>query len=1139
MNARALIAAALAVSALAAAEAREHRFDFGNGPLAEGCQRVLGSTTYTAERGFGWTSGGGFQERDRGGPNPLLSDMIWSARPATFRVDLPDGIYRIAITTGDMDYDDHGTVATANGGAVAFPPMRPGLKQFMTATVATHVAGHVELSFTHELNNWAVNAITISPAAEVEAARVAVQNFGQQPLTVATDPTEELWRSFLANADRPAVPFSPTGIVREDYLKLIAGNVDFFLQHQDASGAIIDPYRKEEFQCSTPAFALSAATLARHAQRADLLEPAAKAMDWACRTLGEGKTANHHEDFYPPMLAHALLLLEKSVDSARAKQWRDALAYSPDVYRAKPGGGNWNLVAAAGEAQFRALGLREGAAWVEQSLGLQAAQFTEWGMYKDPNAPMAYDLFPRMWLADMFAQGYSGAFQTEYAESMRRAAFASLFLQSPTGEWPTGGRSAGHQWNEAQQVALFEIFAHFAVAERDVPKAEVFKNAAHRAFASMARWQRPTGEMWIVKNRVDPGSRHGFESYSAHSQYNLLAAAMLSIAHEYALQTAAVKERAAPCSVGGFVVDLRRDFHKVVANSGGTYVEIDSGADLRYNPTGLLRVHAPGMEPLLGPTDGLVEGGDSDQGVFAAVGAGWKGRNGSWRSLAEFGRDDVQEVALRRIEERPDHVAFAVTYIGDFDGVPSVTEEYSIRPGAITVRTQLGGYAGPARLIVPLLADDGERKTVIEARGNAVRVGLEGSSQLFVAESAPSFAVAEQAQAFRNGWAKVAVAEHADAAALVLHILPNGSLGDAPPPEPAPESSASVDSPANVSDPQSIRDAMKRVFRYTVAHPNSAGNAEWERGALYTGVMAAHRATGDAEYLNDAKRWSNRNGWRLAENRAGFWFADNQTCAQTYLEIFMLEGGDARIAHAKAIADEMCAKPPKGREEWWWCDALYMAPPFLARLSKATGDGKYNALMNELYWDAVDYLYDDEAHLFYRDKNYFPEASRTPNGEKIFWSRGNGWVIAGLARLLDHLPEDDPRRGDFIVLFREMAAAIAPLQGADGLWRTSLHDYWERPTPETSGTAFFCYAMAWGINSGHLDRAEYEPVVRRAWEGLNRCVHDDGKLGWVQYVAGSPGPVSPYQMREYAPGAFMLAGGELLKLHAAPKETSP
>ena len=217
--------------------------------------------------------------------------------------------------------------------------------------------------------------------------------------------------------------------------------------------------------------------------------------------------------------------------------------------------------------------------------------------------------------------------------------------------------------------------------------------------------------------------------------------------------------------------------------------------------------------------------------------------------------------------------------------------------------------------------------------------------------------------------------------------------------------------------------------------------------------------------------------------------------------------------------------PTKG---WYYCDTLYVGPPTLAMLGKATGDAKYYDYLNRVYWAVTDLLYDEEHHLFYRDTKYLD--AKTPAGRKVFWSRGNGWVLGGLPRILQFLPKENEHYQRYVELFQTMATEIASRQEADGLWRANLDDPAQYPNPETSGTAFFCYAMAWGVNNGLLDRDTFVPVVMRAWGGLTRYVHPDGKLGYVQPVGADPKPATADMTHEYAMGLFLLAGEEMVKL---------
>jgi rhamnogalacturonyl hydrolase YesR len=332
----------------------------------------------------------------------------------------------------------------------------------------------------------------------------------------------------------------------------------------------------------------------------------------------------------------------------------------------------------------------------------------------------------------------------------------------------------------------------------------------------------------------------------------------------------------------------------------------------------------------------------------------------------------------------------------------------------------------------------------------------------------------------------------------------------------------------NIYDKKSLRTLMQRVFDWQVANPveiNTRNNNLWARAAFYTGIMAAYRTTGDKTYLEQATRWATSREWKLGDRPR---HADDQAPGQTYLELYLLRKNPEMIAHTRATLDAMLNDPKPGREDWWWCDALFMSPPVLTRLYTATGDKKYLTFLHKMWWDTTDFLFDPSENLYYRDKNYIGKPNA--NGKKVFWARGNGWVMAGTVRVLQHLPRNDPQRPRYVKLLQQMAGAVARVQGDDGLWRPSLLDSLEAPVPESSSTGFFCYALAWGVNNGYLDRKTYTPVIKKAWRGLVSAVHPDGKLGWVQPIGAAPASVTFDLNQEYGSGAFLLAGSELLKM---------
>jgi len=336
---------------------------------------------------------------------------------------------------------------------------------------------------------------------------------------------------------------------------------------------------------------------------------------------------------------------------------------------------------------------------------------------------------------------------------------------------------------------------------------------------------------------------------------------------------------------------------------------------------------------------------------------------------------------------------------------------------------------------------------------------------------------------------------------------------------------------APVPEKEEVLRLMKAVADHQIAHPTGHSSANrdfpmgWVPASFYTGVMALYESSGDEKYLQQALNWAESNAWQPGPRLR---HADDHACGQIYLELSALVPEQADITAIRAVYDSLMADPLPGRVDWWWCDALYMSPPTLARLAAVTGEKKYLNYMHDMFWDTVHFLFDREAGLMYRDEQYF--YSRTASGQKVFWARGNGWTMAGIVRILQYLPEKDKKRIWYENLLLSLSASIVPLQGDDGLWRASLLDAAEYPAPESSSTGFISYALAWGVNQGLLDRDLYSPVIFRAWQGLVSAVHEDGMLGWVQPIGKSPDAVTFDDTQAYGAGAFVLAASEILKM---------
>ncbi len=322
-----------------------------------------------------------------------------------------------------------------------------------------------------------------------------------------------------------------------------------------------------------------------------------------------------------------------------------------------------------------------------------------------------------------------------------------------------------------------------------------------------------------------------------------------------------------------------------------------------------------------------------------------------------------------------------------------------------------------------------------------------------------------------------------------------------------------------------ILDTAELVNDYWIAH-NDSGNSGWARAAYYTGNQRLYELTANPDYLEHAVKWGSDNSWLRGPE--GDFHADAHCCGQTYIDLYRIDQQAIRIQDIVRALDLNVESPLVDR--WHWIDAFYMAAPTLAKLAVIQEDSRYTEKLWDMYQDMGwrRGLFDEEAGLWYRDANWFYPAAQSKNGKKVFWSRGNGWVIAGIARVLSELPQDHPRRNEFVSMLQTMAAALAPLQGDDGFWRSSLLDPDDVPNPEASGTGFFAYAMAWGIRMGYLDSETYLPIVTKAWNGLNEiAVHPDGFLGYVQTPDDSPAGADFNVTRDYGVGAFLLASSEL------------
>ena len=339
---------------------------------------------------------------------------------------------------------------------------------------------------------------------------------------------------------------------------------------------------------------------------------------------------------------------------------------------------------------------------------------------------------------------------------------------------------------------------------------------------------------------------------------------------------------------------------------------------------------------------------------------------------------------------------------------------------------------------------------------------------------------------------------------------------------------------------------IEKVNDYWQANNRPQCRAFWDNAAYFTGNMEAYRLTGNARYYEYSEKWCRHNKWMGAtSNDKARWrykaygegndfvlFGDWQICFQTYIDMYNLVPADYKVARAIEVMSHECSM--QENKFWWWADALYMVMPVMTKMYHLTGDTKYLDKLHENFLWSDSLMWDKDAQLYYRDGKYiWPKVTTSCNKGKSFWARGDGWVLAGLAKVLADMPHDYRHRDIFVQRFQQLAEGVARCQQPGGYWSRSMLCEDDAPGPETSGTAFFCYGLLWGVNHGYLDKAQYSEVIEKAWQYLSHtALQEDGSIGYVQPIGEKPDPTKIVDARSQAPfgtGAWLLAACERVR----------
>ena len=326
------------------------------------------------------------------------------------------------------------------------------------------------------------------------------------------------------------------------------------------------------------------------------------------------------------------------------------------------------------------------------------------------------------------------------------------------------------------------------------------------------------------------------------------------------------------------------------------------------------------------------------------------------------------------------------------------------------------------------------------------------------------------------------------------------------------------------------------------------GNYFWNRAVYHIGNMAAYDVTGDAAYLDFSTAWANKSNWwgatgtdkskwkyaTYGEGADWVLFGDNQVCFQVYADLYNLDPVHDAKKIERALEVMGYEISTSNVDYLWWVDGLFMVMPIMTKLYHITDNPTYLDKMYAYWQYANSIMYDEETGLYFRDAKYVYPAHKTNAGKKDFWARGDGWIFACFAKVLDELPVTDSHRDEYIAYYRRLAAALKACQQDEGYWTRSLLDPAQAPGYETSGTALNTFAYAWGIRNGILSELEYGATLERAWHYLSTvALQEDGTVGYIQPIGESASPgttVKATDYHDFGVGAYLLAASEMSRL---------
>ncbi|MCA9240248.1 MAG: hypothetical protein KDA37_08615, partial [Planctomycetales bacterium] len=564
------------------------QFDFGEAAVAANSVRVDATTSFSDERGFGWLDGAELSSRDRSAPDDARRDFVVGTKPATFRISgMKPGNYSLEVVSGDMDYGDHATRVRVTGSPLRLPVMTPALAEFATLTASVQTGVSLDLTFDSPQNNWVVNSITLSPSDKEEAPRIALQR--EEKKSGWSGEIEPSLPEYLPDLrfHLTARPWRPANAPRSEVVDQMDRAIHAMspLQFWDEddpgnvkNGAIIDPFDHKEVQYGTPLFAFNVATLLREGRCADLVEPAARAMDRATLDISDGPANDWHGEFFCAAMVKAIRVFEdlqnsypKAFTPERLSTWKKRMKTPRTRFFNMKVKQNWRTFAMKGEWLRQQDGyISDGVAWNEacwlkKEEGGQRERFRRdldlyqlkphWFFYHDDTADpetFAYNGATTANLLDSLLSGYDGPSAQEMQDIISHNLRASLLMLSGSGEAPAGGRTGEHIWDDSIYANAFQDMAVLAEREGDLRFAGQLQRAVYLLLRSHARFQQENGWFSITKNLFPPALKNRYASWSGVANYEGFTLACCS--ETLLAMKSTIPEQPIPSEIGGYAM---------------------------------------------------------------------------------------------------------------------------------------------------------------------------------------------------------------------------------------------------------------------------------------------------------------------------------------------------------------------------------------------------------------------------------------------------------------------------------------------------------------------------------------------------------------------------------------------------------